>query len=56
MTLRGVRRHASGGVCEAFFDRKGLYGKARRGELPNFTAVDAPTHECRASRNPHPHR
>jgi len=23
-------------------DRKGLYGKARRGELPNFTAVDAP--------------
>ena len=23
-------------------DRKGLYAKARRGELPNFTAVDAP--------------
>ena len=23
-------------------DRKGLYAKARRGELPNFTGIDAP--------------
>ena len=23
-------------------DRKGLYGKARRGELPNFTGIDSP--------------
>jgi bifunctional enzyme CysN/CysC len=23
-------------------DRKGLYGKARSGKLPNFTGVDAP--------------
>jgi bifunctional enzyme CysN/CysC len=42
----------AGEFCEVFVDtrlevaeardRKGLYGKARRGELPNFTAVDAP--------------
>jgi bifunctional enzyme CysN/CysC len=45
-------RVGGGGFCEVFVDtpldvaeardRKGLYGKARRGELPNFTAVDAP--------------
>ena len=29
------------GVCEAR-DPKGLYQKARRGELPNFTGVDSP--------------
>ena len=23
-------------------DRKGLYAKARRGELPNFTGIDSP--------------
>jgi bifunctional enzyme CysN/CysC len=23
-------------------DRKGLYAKARRGEIPNFTGIDAP--------------
>jgi bifunctional enzyme CysN/CysC len=26
-------------------DRKGLYAKARRGELPNFTGIDAPYEE-----------
>jgi bifunctional enzyme CysN/CysC len=45
-------RVGDGEFCEVFVDtplevaeardRKGLYGKARRGELPNFTAVDAP--------------
>jgi bifunctional enzyme CysN/CysC len=45
-------RVGAGEFCEVFVDtplevaeardRKGLYGKARRGELPNFTAVDAP--------------
>jgi bifunctional enzyme CysN/CysC len=45
-------RVGGGGFCEVFVDtpldvaeardRKGLYEKARRGELPNFTAVDAP--------------
>ena len=45
-------RVGDGGFFEVFVDtplevaeardRKGLYGKARRGELPNFTAVDAP--------------
>jgi bifunctional enzyme CysN/CysC len=28
-------------VCEAR-DPKGLYGKARRGEIPNFTGIDSP--------------
>jgi bifunctional enzyme CysN/CysC len=45
-------RVGAGEFCEVFVDtalevaeardRKGLYAKARRGELPNFTAVDAP--------------
>jgi bifunctional enzyme CysN/CysC len=51
---RRLARERVGGseFCEVFVDtplevaeardRKGLYGKARRGELPNFTAVDAP--------------
>ncbi|MGE0878184.1 MAG: sulfate adenylyltransferase subunit CysN [Acidimicrobiia bacterium] len=30
--------------CEAR-DRKGLYAKARRGELPNFTGIDSPYEE-----------
>ena len=38
--LRGVRRHAAGGGRAR--DPKGLYKKARRGELKNFTGVDSP--------------
>jgi bifunctional enzyme CysN/CysC len=37
---RGVRRHAAGGSRER--DVKGLYKKARRGELKNFTGIDSP--------------
>jgi bifunctional enzyme CysN/CysC len=43
---------AEGEFCEVFVDtplavaeqrdRKGLYGKARRGELKNFTGIDSP--------------
>ncbi len=29
-------------------DRKGLYSKARRGELPNFTGIDDPYEEPEA--------
>ena len=41
--LRGVRRHAAR-VAETR-DPKGLYKKARRGELKNFTGVDSPYEE-----------
>ena len=34
-------------------DVKGLYGKARRGELNNFTGIDSPLRG--ATRDPHRH-
>ena len=37
---RGVRRHAAGGVRAR--DPKGLYAKARAGELTGFTGIDDP--------------
>jgi bifunctional enzyme CysN/CysC len=37
---RGAHRHAAGGGRER--DVKGLYKKARRGDLKNFTGIDSP--------------
>ena len=36
-------------------DVKGLYAKAIRGEIPNFTGVSDPYEEAAASRGHHPH-
>ena len=36
-------------------DVKGLYKKARAGELKNFTGIDSPYEAARAPRNPRRH-